>query len=243
MSTIRINKLKVKNYRSFWEEQIFEFPDENYKKPVAIIGYNNAGKTNLMNAVKYGLYESVREDTFELKDFHNLNWINFPYFKAILTFDIWNWEKIWANESYIQSDEEWISGSKDDFRFWTDSKTYNMKWSIKQNVSIFYINFHKIKDEISTKKTSWGNLNSFLAKHIDVLINSDLVMQWRKEKFKIDVEQATNEVLKWTREENSKLSKFIESIKKNYADNLRWNNCIVDFWLPDYEDIFLQMMF
>ena len=243
MSKIRINKLKVKNYRSFWDEQTFEFPDENYQKPVAIIWYNNAGKTNLMNAIKYGLYESVREDTFELKDFHNLDWVNSPYFKAMITFDIWSWLKIWANESYIESDGEWINGSKDDFRFWVDSKTYNMKWTIKQNAPIFYINFHKIKDEISTKKTSWGNLNSFLAKHIDKLIKTDSLMQSRKDIFKTDIEVAKHKVLEWWDGAGSRLSQFIDAIDKNYRDNLRWTNCTVDFWLPDYEDIFLQMMF
>lgn len=72
MSKIRIKSIKIKNYRSFGNElQEFYFPDETHKKPVAIVGYNNAGKTTLINAIKYGLYEAVREDTFELKDFHN----------------------------------------------------------------------------------------------------------------------------------------------------------------------------
>ncbi len=39
MSEIRINSIKIKNYRSFGEEQVFYFPNKNYKKPVAIVGY------------------------------------------------------------------------------------------------------------------------------------------------------------------------------------------------------------
>jgi hypothetical protein len=39
------------------------------------------------------------------------------------------------------------------------------------------------------------------------------------------------------------LQDFIERIKKNYNQNLRDNAIEIDFSLPDYEDIFLQMMF
>jgi putative ATP-dependent endonuclease of the OLD family len=53
MSSIRVKSIKVKNYRSFKEQQDFDFPDTSYQKPVAIVGYNNSGKTNLMNAIKY----------------------------------------------------------------------------------------------------------------------------------------------------------------------------------------------
>ena len=48
---IKIKSLKIRNYRSFGnEEQIFDFKPAS-KKPIAIVGYNNAGKTNLMNAI------------------------------------------------------------------------------------------------------------------------------------------------------------------------------------------------
>jgi AAA15 family ATPase/GTPase len=53
MSSIRIKSIKIANYRSFKEQQDFCFPDISYKKPVAIVGYNNSGKTNLMNAILY----------------------------------------------------------------------------------------------------------------------------------------------------------------------------------------------
>ena len=55
ISEIRIKSIKVKNYRSFGEMQEFKFTDKN--KPVAIVGYNNAGKTNLLNAILYGITE------------------------------------------------------------------------------------------------------------------------------------------------------------------------------------------
>lgn len=251
---IRIDKLKVKNYRSFWEEQTFFFPWNDYKKPVAIVGYNNVWKTNLMNALRYWLYESIKEETLELKDFHNLKWENSPSFELEFTEYSPNrsnptWKKfpvkkINVDKIIIDLKLNQISSvNNDNLPIWFSEKDKWKKWDIKRKTPIFYINFHKIKDEISTKKSSWGNLNSFLAKHIDKLIKEDLEMKERKEKFKQDVENATKEVLNWTENNWSKLSKFIENIKINYKDNLRNIPCEIDFWLPDYEDIFLQMMF
>ena len=107
-----------------------------------------------------------------------------------------------------------------------------------KHYKIFLINFHNIKDEISKKKTSWGNLTSFLAKHIKSLVDSDEIMLSKKEAFKQDSKNATNQVL-----QNSSLSAFVAKIKEYYSNNLRNNNCEVEFGLPDYEDIFLQMVF
>ncbi|HGE5778216.1 ATP-dependent nuclease [Flavobacterium psychrophilum] len=91
---------------------------------------------------------------------------------------------------------------------------------------------------MSTKKTSWGNLTSFLAKHIKKLVDGDLEMSSKKEAFNTETKKATESVL-----ENSDLKKFISNIKLNYTNNLRNNNCHVEFGLPNYEDIFLQMIF
>lgn len=122
-----------------------------------------------------------------------------------------------------------------------------------KHYNIFYINFHKIKDEISTQKTSWGNLRSFLAKHIKKLVENDEIMSSRRDVFKIKVNEATRMVLEGEAitdssgieqaPESSQLQVFINAIKKNYSINLRNNDCEVEFGLPDYEDIFLQMMF
>ena len=72
MSTIRIKKLGIKNYRSFGDSVVFDFPNSDYKKPVAIVGYNNSGKTNLLNSILYGITEKyVNRDTFSINDFHN----------------------------------------------------------------------------------------------------------------------------------------------------------------------------
>ncbi|WP_010651574.1 AAA family ATPase, partial [Oceanobacillus massiliensis] len=79
MSSIRINGISIKNYRSFGEKKDIVFPKEDYKKPIAIVGYNNAGKTNLLNAILYGITERyVNKNTFTRDDFHNRDFNNVP---------------------------------------------------------------------------------------------------------------------------------------------------------------------
>ncbi len=241
MSSIRISSISVKNYRSFGEKQKFDFPSIDYKKPVAIVGYNNCGKTNLMNAIKFSLYESVREDTFELKDFHKNQWQNPPCFAMKFIADI-NDDKILPDKFYTNISMVKVIGSKissvDDSCDCYTSTKYSKKWIIKQKAPIFFVNFHNIKEEISTQKTSWGNLKSFLGKHIQKIVESDIEMNEKKNDFETSVNVATSIVL-----EDSKLKSFIEVIKKNYSANLRNDNCVVEFGLPKYEDIFLKMLF
>jgi putative ATP-dependent endonuclease of the OLD family len=42
---------------------------------------------------------------------------------------------------------------------------------------------------------------------------------------------------------DSNLKKFLNKIQNNYSINLRQNQCHIEFGLPEYEDIFLEMMF
>lgn len=89
-------------------------------------------------------------------------------------------------------------------------------------------------------------MKSFLGKHINKLIEDDAIINGRKQRFKEEIGAATKNVIEWNADEDeakSKLFQFIETIKKNYETNLRNSACVVDFWLPDYEDIFLQMFF
>lgn len=230
MSEIRLKIIKIKNYRSFKDEQTFYFPENGYNKPISIIGYNNSGKTNLINAILYGIGEKyVSANTFEKKDLHNLDITNQLEIKTRIEATPYNGNKTIAGDYTIKTtlyDNE-IKSSIDK-SFFGASKHYN----------IFYINFHNIKEEISTKKTSWGNLTSFLAKHIKSIVDNDIEMIAKKEVFKNKTKKATEEVL-----ENSKLSNFISKIKENYSQNLRSNNCEVGFGLPDYEEVFLHMVF
>ncbi|RKF04842.1 AAA ATPase-like protein [Tenacibaculum lutimaris] len=234
MSEIRLKKIKVKNYRSFGEEQTFDFPENDYNKPISIIGYNNSGKTNLMNAIMYGIGENfVSAKTFEKTDLHNLNLANQLEIKTRI-------EATPYGHNYYGP--QTIAG---DYTIKTTLEDNEIKSSISKSFfgankhyNIFYINFHNIKEEISTKKTSWGNLTSFLAKHIKSIVDNDAGMIAKKEAFKNSTKEATEEVLN-----DSQLSNFISKIKENYAQNLRNNNCEVEFGLPDYEDIFLQMVF
>lgn len=234
MSEIRLRKIKVKNYRSFGEEQTFDFPESDYNKPISIIGYNNSGKTNLMNAIMYGIGENfVNAKTFEKTDLHNLDFANQLEIKT----------RIEATPyGHNHFGPQTIAG---DYTIKTTLEDNEIKSSISKSFfgankhyNIFYINFHNVKEEISTKKTSWGNLTSFLAKHIKSIVDNDAGMIAKKEAFKNSTKDATEEVLN-----DSQLSDFISKIKENYAQNLRNNNCEVEFGLPDYEDIFLQMVF
>lgn len=242
MSSVRIQELKLKNYRSFGEAQSFHFPNEDYLKPIAIIGYNNTGKSNLLNALKYGLYEAVREETFTINDFHNLNWINVPKFKLRFSINIADSHLrpnvVYENDIIINVSNDTINSVEDTCNCYSGTNKFSKKWVIKQKSPIYYINFHNIKEEISTQKTSWGNLKSFLAKHIQKLVDTDTTMSAKKEDFQNEVKNSIDKVL-----ENSQLKQFIETIQKNYHKNLRNNSCHVDFGLPNYEDIFLKMLF
>jgi putative ATP-dependent endonuclease of the OLD family len=256
MSKIRIKSLAIKNYRSFRELQRFEFTDE--KVPVAIVGYNNAGKTNLLNCIVHALQiKYVSNDTFTLDDFHNKDIKNIPSFTLEVSSseeDKIDGQKKARLEGFhrlqIFMDGNNIEGAKIQSlnslnkRDRDDKDDENFQaFGATRYFNIFYINFHQIKEEISIKKSSWGNYRSFLAKHIKKLL-SDEYLEERQADFQNAVKEASDQALKGEKEsENSKLYKFVQAIKKNYSNNLRQDNCEIDFGLPDYEDIFHEMIF
>jgi len=245
MSHIRLKSVKVKNYRSFGIVQEFIFPDENYRMPIPIVGYNNSGKTNLLNAILYGIgFNYVSKETFDFNDFHNRISTNVPDIEVIIESSI---EKKYDGKNAnlngihrlnISVDGNDIIGAKIESFHEQDGTQNWQAFGASKYFNVFYINFHKIKDEISTQKTSWGNLKSFLAKHIKKIVDTDEQMAGKKSAFKTDIKDATEKILR-----DSKLSKFVKDIKDNYSKNLRNNNCEVTFELPEYEDIFLQMLF
>ncbi len=256
MSYIRIKSITIQNYRSFWERQDFVFPWEDYKKPISIIWYNNSWKTNLMNCILYWLnINFVSKETFSIDDFHNRDIFNLPQF--ILNIDSsseqkYDWKEAnlkWYHKLLINTDEEEILWSKVQSLHWlekiqryqngpiVDDENFQA-FGANKYFNIFYINFHNIKEEIQTGKTSWWNLKSFLSKHIKKITDIDSTLLEKREAFKTSINAATNDVLEW-----SKMQDFINTIQKNYNKNLRDKVCRVEFWLPEYEDIFLQMMF
>lgn len=246
MSMIRINGISIENYRSFGERQDIVFPDEKYKKPIAIVGYNNAGKTNLLNSILYGITEKyVNKDTFTIDDFHNRDINNVPKIITRITStteekkDGKNADLTGYHFLNIELDGTEIENAKiDSFKDWEQTEKNWYAFGASKYYKIFYINFHEIKKEISTKKTSWGNFTSFLAKHIKSVVDSDKEMLKKKNNFKNEIKNSTDSVMR-----DSNLNNFINRIQKNYSKNLRDNNCNIDFGLPDYEDIFLEMMF
>ena len=237
MSEIRLKSISIENYRSFAGEQSFLFPNRAYSKPISIIGYNNAGKTNMMNAILIGIGEKfVSANTFEKSDLHNLDLQNQIVIKSDIEASNYQTEYRGQVQTKTIGGIHTISTSLIDGEI--NAKVEQSFFGANKHYRIFYINFHKIKDEISTRKTSWGNLSSFLAKHIKSIVENDLVMNAKKPDFERETKNSTEKVLL-----DSRLSNFIEKIKVNYSKNLRGNNCNVEFGLPNYEEIFLQMVF
>lgn len=245
MSYIRINSLELENYRSFKDRIKIEFPDKNYKKPISIIGYNNAGKTNLMNAILYAIgFKYVNENTFELKDIYNLNRQNKLLIKSNI--DSSYYKNPWGNDQGAKGEYSIIAKYDLEKGVITNRESVDNGWgnpksslyNIEKEYNVFYINFHEIKDEINTKKTSWGKITSFLGRHIQSIIDEDIIMKDNRDYFMLKNKELTESVM-----DNSKLQDFINLIKHNYKENLRGNNCRIEFTLPDYEDIFLNMIF
>jgi len=237
MSYIRIDELTIKNYRSFGhDEQTITFPNKSYKKPVAIIGYNNAGKTNLMNAILYGVGENfANEETFDLKDFYNLNWENIPFLQSNISSSVMG-QNSWGKDISMEGTHE--LNIEVDANTITECSIKPSFYGANKRYSIFYINFHAIKDQISTKKSSWGRIKSFLGKHLKKLIETDPTILKKKDGFVKDLDEVIRTVKK-----DTNLNAFIEDIKQNLENNLRDKSCDIDFTLPEYEDIFLEMIF
>jgi len=236
MSAIRLKKLSIENYRSFGDLQEFEFPNSTCTKPIAIIGYNNAGKSTFLNSLLYGIGENfISAKTFELVDLHNLNIGNHLHIRTTIAASDFAPLNQWGQRQSIAGSYHISTNMENDELKSNCSPSFFGK---NKHYNIFYINFHNIKEEISTQKTSWGNLKSFLAKHIQKLVDLDQVMKDKKDAFQEAVKHATDTVL-----ENSQLKNFIETIQENYQQNLRNNSCYVEFGLPHYEDIFLKMLF
>lgn len=67
---MKISKIKIKNFRSFDEEQIINFYD--LQKPITIIGENNSWKSNIIKSILYGLgHKYIWEDGITEFDFYN----------------------------------------------------------------------------------------------------------------------------------------------------------------------------
>ncbi|MBA4535266.1 ATP-dependent nuclease [Brevibacillus halotolerans] len=246
MSHIRIEHILVENYRSFGDQIVVNFPKEDYKKPVAIVGYNNSGKTNFINSILYGITEKyVTKDSFTINDFHKRSYDNLP--RIVTKINSSSEIKVdgsIANLSgyhFLEIKLDGIEIESAKIKSFNDSGQTNKNYSAfgaAKYFKIFYINFHEIKKEISTKKTSWGNLSSFLAKHIKSIVDKDTIMGGKKDIFKGEVKSSTERVLA-----DSSLNDFLHKIQTNYSINLRQNKCHIEFGLPEYEDIFLEMIF
>lgn len=71
---VRFDRIELSNYRSFGPgKSVIELPGE--ENILAIVGANNAGKSNLLNAIRLALGSS-RKDAGEPPDFHQLDITN-----------------------------------------------------------------------------------------------------------------------------------------------------------------------
>jgi putative ATP-dependent endonuclease of OLD family len=234
MSEIRLSKLRISNFRSFNNAQTIEFPPKEYCKPISIIGYNNSGKTNMMNAILYGIGEKfINAKTFEISDLHNLDIENQIEIKTRIEATPFG-----ENQYGVQTIAGEYTIKTELFENEIKSSISKSFFGANKHYNIFYINFHNIKDEIAIKKSSWGTLTSFLSKHIKKIVDSDATINDRKESFIQNITEETNNII-----EDTSLSRFIDNIRVNYVKNLRHNNCHIEFGMPNYDDIFLQMLF
>lgn len=239
MSKLRINEIQIANYRSFGHKiQKVTFPAENFKKPVAIVGYNNAGKTNLLNAILIGLTEKyVGKETFCIDDFHNRDLANKISIYSTLEGSA---EKA-SNGNEVKLDGELFLEIEVDETEILSAKMNSENKKISgaaKYYKIFYVNFHEIKKELSIKKTSWGNLTSFLAKFIKSSLTTDPDIMEKRKSFNGKMKSLSDEMIN-----ESFFKGFIERIKDNYSKNLRDNACLIEFGLPEYDDLFLEMIF
>lgn len=239
MTKIRINSLSIKNYRSFKERQTFIFP-EDCSKPISIIGYNNAGKSNLMACIRYGLYEHVSDTTFTIEDFHNCKRENQPNISLEYTKSFENGDKKYKNNLSASAEEDIIKIPLQETIDLASPKkdAPNLKGAVRRDGLVFYINFHDIKNEINTKKGSWGRLRSFLGKHIHKILEEDKVMKSHEEEFNEALGRATSKLRK-----GSKLDGFIKKIEECYINNLQDDHCEIAFESPSYRELFLGMIF
>lgn len=69
MTSIRLSKLHIQNFRSF-EDETIHFHD--LKKPITIIGENNTWKSNIIKAILYWIWQKyIGEDGILVSDFFN----------------------------------------------------------------------------------------------------------------------------------------------------------------------------
>ncbi len=244
MSTIRIEKVKISNYRSFGNEVEFVFPGENHRKPVAIVGYNNSGKSNLMNSILYSLgIRRAAIDQFSVNDFHKLNTNNKATIRVSYKSSI---ETLGAGETVqfdgysdltISAEQGEVTNVSLKYRSRSGSPIDHIAKAAKV-FRFYFVDFHKIKDEISFAKSAWGGVRSILFKHLRTLIREDSIIQSKRQLFLDEVRRAANSLLEGTR-----FNDFVSRVHLNYQENLRQTGLDIKLEHPDIEDYLLNMAF
>ncbi|WP_237042440.1 AAA family ATPase [Photobacterium damselae] len=68
---MKLIKIKINNFRQFYGSQEIEFATDKNKNVTLIHGENNGGKTALLNALRWCLYEKTTDNLLDSKNLMN----------------------------------------------------------------------------------------------------------------------------------------------------------------------------
>jgi len=174
-----IKSVSIKNYRSIKE---LEIP---LSQLTAFIGYNNSGKSNILNALDVLLGERWPTDPFDKEDFHNHNTSNPIEIEAFfqeplvshggchgfkLKYDGHNRREYYPIDEY--GDRCQYGG-------------YNITGSMKEEAFLLYIGLDR-KTEYQLRASKWTMYGKLLRKLEDVIASQ------QRSTFKIDVDSTYN---------------------------------------------------
>lgn len=231
---MRISKIVIDKYRSFWEEKTIYFPD--VWKPISIVWYNNAWKSNLVKAILIWAgrqyvwsVESICEDDFFEKRIED---------NILIRTEIIN--SAWVSgtiklESLL---EEWKFQhiGDDAYPKIFARSLYNRRQEIALN-SIYYFDFQQI-DRANKIKTEWNY--TILWREIKKFKDKFEADITRKSEFKCDVKSLVDTHMK-----DDDFLAFVSLVKNKLNEQLRIENqnVDIDFWIMDHNKIFNILSF
>lgn len=231
---MRIEKITINNFRSFWwSSQSAIFPDIN--KPISIIGYNNAGKSNLIRSLLIWCWREYKSSVESLSDddFFEKNIFN----QIELKTDIKWWRNIetLTLQSYSEEmkiDIVWtVQWPK---IHWETLFNFRKKYSLN---NVFYFDFHQI-DRANKMKTDWNYTILWRKiKEFKDVFESDIARKWV---FKQALESLVDTHIK-----DQAFDDFVSLIKVKINDLLRLENQSIDinFWVIDHNKVFNMLSF
>lgn len=262
---MRINQISIKGYRSFDHTgEIIEFPD--IKTPISIVGFNNAGKTNIIEAIKLacGIRDTWNKwDKCTVDDFHLNNTtsnveIDVQFSEAIPIPTIYGKDKdieCWGAELKIFYTDEQVEAYN--YALDKDGKLLRRQSQLRSSappllftryknlLNIFYIDFKDLDKHLKI------NSYSLLGKVLED-IKKDFNLKTNKTKTKDNEEISRKDyyekLLNYIEEKilkTEKLEKFLETIESSIKSQLNLGEDSVDFIFkfPSADEFFDSMQF